>query len=376
MQKYEIDRKLIIILSEFKKDLIQELESTHEDFSIEIEAVNEDILNQFGYLIKIYAKKRRFKFLGTVEPILLINIVLSCEVEKNQDLNLYEIMIEINNPDKTKDIGYILNKINPELINLQNIISDEFEISKKSIKIVNNVANTKDVVEKGRFVGVSLAPKEKSKLEDPKNWIILPENNKVGNSSYPKILVSTERSYSNKNWDECQKLLHKNNEFMLTIRQFIDFLSLLISGDAEYANGEKVPKEEAKRLLDEIIELRDPWRAELLDAKFSKTGDKLFITYHKIKDDGSLEEFTEELKDCLMKNKVPGIDLKCWLLNSTSCGIPKSRIPNGNLYYWHPRDGSVAVIRNEYSGLDLYLGGGPGNAFGGLGVRRAKIFRQ
>ena len=70
---------------------------------------------------------------------------------------------------------------------------------------------------------------EKSEVGDPKKWIILPANNKAGNSSYPKLLVSTERSYSNKNWYECQSLLHNDKEFMLTIRQFIYFINLLRS---------------------------------------------------------------------------------------------------------------------------------------------------
>jgi len=216
---------------------------------------------------------------------------------------------------------------------------------------------------------------EASTVEDPKNWIILPANNKVGNSSYPNILVSTERSHSNNKWGECQTLLHSEQEFMLTIRQFVDFINLLRSGNVKYADGSKIAKRKIKKILNEIIKVREPSRAEWLDAKFSSKEDKLFIAYHKIKDDGELEEFSEELKDCLMSDKTPGIDLDYWLSNSTSWGIPKTNIPNGSLYYWHPID--TAVVRFCVDSGRVYLDcyRYPQYSISWLWVRRAKIFK-
>lgn len=216
----------------------------------------------------------------------------------------------------------------------------------------------------------SLLP-EHQVVEDPKNWIILPTNNKVGNSSYPNILVSTERFHSNKNWNECQSLLHNEQEFMLTIRQFIDFIKLLRSGNVKYADGTKLNKRKINKILDEILKVKSPWRAEWLDAKFSKSEDKLVITYHKIKDDGVIEEFTEELKDCLILDKTPGIDLNHWLSNSTSWGIPKNNISNGNLYYWYPRDGAVARFGVNSDRADLNcIWGSSGLEFGVVGTSR------
>ncbi|MBS3152829.1 hypothetical protein J4230_05465, partial [Candidatus Woesearchaeota archaeon] len=178
---------------------------------------------------------------------------------------------------------------------------------------------------------------EASTVEDPKNWIILPANNKVGNSSYPNILVSTERSHSNNKWGECQTLLHSEQEFMLTIRQFVDFINLLRSGNVKYADGSKIAKRKIKKILNEIIKVREPSRAEWLDA---------------------------------------GIDLDYWLSNSTSWGIPKTNIPNGSLYYWHPRDTAVVRFGVNSGGVGLNCGGNPRGSGSGLWVRRAKIFRQ
>ena len=205
-------------------------------------------------------------------------------------------------------------------------------------------------------------------------WIALPGKAYSG-YSYPDILVSVNRSYLGKSWNECQKLLHNEGCFMLTIRQFVDFINLLKSEDAKYSDGVKLTKEEKEIILDEILKFRNPWRGEWLDAKFTKIKNGIYITYHKIKDDGELEEFSEELKDCLTSDKTPGIDLDYWLSNSTSWGIPKTNIPNGSLYYWHPID--TAVVRFCVDSGRVYLDcyRYPQYSISWLWVRRAKIFK-
>ena len=211
-------------------------------------------------------------------------------------------------------------------------------------------------------------------VEDPKNWIILPRNDKVGNSSYPSLLVSIKREYSDKTWEECQKLLHENNEFMLTIRQFVDFLNLLKSEEVFYADGEIVSKSVAVKILNEIMKVKSPWRAEWLDAKFVDRKGKLCIDYHKINDNGDIIEIIEPLQDCLMDNKLPGISLDSWLEEATDQGLPLKNIGNGNLYYWKPIITAVSRFLANSDRVSMNCNRDSGSD-SKQGVRRAKIMK-
>jgi len=356
MQKDEIKRRLILILNVFKEDAIEALDSTHENFSIDMEETNKDILDEFGFSIKIYSKVKKVKIFSTVEPVLFVELTTFCEVKDRQELLPYSANIEIINPDSKKDVAYILEKINPELIKLRETISNEFKISEDSIKIKNNIVKITIV----------------KKFHSDKNWIILPGNDKVGNSSYPTILISIEKFYFHKNWDECQELLYKNGEFMLTVRQFVDFLNLLISGDVKYANGEKVPKKEAERILNEIIGVENIQRGEWLDARFIDKERQSYIVYHKVNAKGQIAEITEPL-NCLIKVRTPGIDLNSWLETATYQGLPLSDIKNGSLYYWSPKKNCVARFWADSYCVHLFCDWNPTSSNDDLGVRRAKI---
>ncbi|MBI2148155.1 hypothetical protein HYU23_00595 [Candidatus Woesearchaeota archaeon] len=215
---------------------------------------------------------------------------------------------------------------------------------------------------------------EKSEIEKPKEWIKLPGNT-YEDYSYLDLLVSISRYNFNKNWNECQKLLHKNKEFMLTIRQFVDFLNLLRSGEVEYSNGEKVPKKEVERILNEIIEVRSPWRSEWLDAKFINKEEQIHIVYNKLNAEGETTEVIEPLKDCLIEDKTPGIGFNSWLNNKAKHGLPLNNIKDGSLWYWYPRANSVVWFRAGSGRVVLLCFGNPGDSGSRLGVRRAKIFR-
>jgi len=121
--------------------------------------------------------------------------------------------------------------------------------------------------------------------------------------------------------------------------------------------------------LNNIIEVKDPWRSEWLDAKFSKQNDQFRITYHKIKQDGTLEEVTESLEDCLITDKQPGIDLSSWLTNGTNQGLPKKSTSDGSIWYLSPRDGAVARFVAVTDGAGLYCYWGPYVTNASLGVR-------
>ena len=89
--------------------------------------------------------------------------------------------------------------------------------------------------------------------------------------------------------------------------------------------------------------------------------------------DGTSQQVTEPLEDCLMRDKTPGIDLDYWLNNATSQGLPTQNIPDGDLWYWYPAIGTVAGFSVDSGGAVLYCVRFPQYSDSSLGVRRAKI---
>ncbi len=220
-----------------------------------------------------------------------------------------------------------------------------------------------------------------SNFNDAESYLILPGRVITKDYSYPDLLVSMEKSYHNNTWHEAHEELHKEDSFMLTIRQYVDFINLLKSGKAHNGKGNSVDKATLDKILDEILTVRSPWRSEWLDAKFSKKtsgilnrSEQWYIDYHKI-NNGNLEEVTEKLDECLMNDKTPGISLDSWLSNATTQGLPSKDIPNGDLYYWNPRDKTVAGLDADSDGASLDCYGGPGVSVAGRGVRRTKILK-
>jgi hypothetical protein len=209
-------------------------------------------------------------------------------------------------------------------------------------------------------------------IENPEKYIIL-EGKTHGSYSYPDMVVAMEKSHHNNNQDVTHQLLQQEHSYMLTFRQGVDFFNLLRSGKAYDGRGQQVTPQRLQEVLDDIMKVQGSWRAERFDAMFSKQGRQLNIIYHIIQPDGSLQEVTEALDDCLMKDKKPGIDLQYWLQNATPQGLPPKNIPNGDLWYWHPRDGRVARFDAVSDGACLDCDGNPQYSGSGLGVRVAKI---
>ena len=67
-------------------------------------------------------------------------------------------------------------------------------------------------------------------VSDPERDIILPGKTH-GTYSYPDLLVGMERAHLGTNWGEAHAALHQEGAFMLTVRQYVDFLGLLKSGN-------------------------------------------------------------------------------------------------------------------------------------------------
>jgi hypothetical protein len=185
-----------------------------------------------------------------------------------------------------------------------------------------------------------------------------------------------DRLHLGKNWNDAKTALTQDGgATMLNPRQFVDFLTLLKSGSPVYDGlGKRIPTPRVETLLNDIIEVRDPYRAEWLGAQFTiKSGTPATMVMPTY-DTNKATDAKIGLGDYLTKDKTPGIDLVDWLAKSEN-GLPHNKTKKGDLYYWQPADGAVARFYAYSDGADLGCDGGPRYSSSALGVRavRAKI---
>ncbi len=242
-------------------------------------------------------------------------------------------------------------------------------------------------------------------ITSPQDYIILPSH-KHGSYSYPDLLVAMNRLSSNSavekaaqslgfkaentsmssskkhaydyigniNWEQALKLNLSMGNLTLNPRQFVDFLNLLKSGKAHNGKGDKIDSKQLETILNEITEVRDPWRSEWLDADFKMINDVLHINYGHELVNGILKPKYSEPADCLMDDKTPGIDFDDWLKNANNHGLPKQNIKSGNLYYWAPDKDNNSVAGffadSDWAVLDCIRD--PVGSDSSLGVRAAR----
>jgi len=254
---------------------------------------------------------------------------------------------------------------------------------------------------------IALTP---SIIQDPQNYIILPAGT-YGKHDYPDLLIGMRRlSYNSdveavnqrngwqiKNTAKVVDVNHSydyigniNHEQAIQLNQELgnatpslvlgrEFLRLLDSG----INSKKKVYDGAgktldgvilRRVFDDITKVQDPRRAEWFDTGFSGTKKDMKITY-PVYTENHWEYTTEDLEDCLMKNRILGIVLDDWLTNSTSQGLPLKDSKKGELSYRYPKNKRVARFGAYSIWFGLDCGWYPSYAYASLGVRcmRAKI---
>ncbi len=218
--------------------------------------------------------------------------------------------------------------------------------------------------------------KQKTEPENPKPEIVEKTTSIKGVNLSNYILLSShdiyvakERTLQGKDWYEAHEELHKQDARMLTLKEFADFLLLLRSGKAEDGLGNKIAKAELDNLYLDITEVRDPYRAEWLDAKFEDKNGVLHLNYNHITKGKNLEaRNSEPLETCLMKN------CKVELSTFNNQGLPTKEGTDFN--YWAPQEGRVAWFYANAGRAGLYCDGGPLGSYSDLGVRGAKIFKS
>lgn len=224
----------------------------------------------------------------------------------------------------------------------------------------------------------------------PGDYVIL-EGRSHGNYEYPDLLVAKHRLRSdewtdevayilglglmdtalekcghpyigNINGEESLKLALLLNHFVLNLRQGIDFKLLLNSKKVFSDTGKKLSSLEIEAINDEIFGLRNPWRAEHLDAR-SNNG-QIFYDHYLNKYFELVPERSEDLKECVRKDGI--IDL-------SSCneqGLPTKE--GKDLDYLHPRNNAVARFSAGSGGAGLNFRLSPQDAHSGVGLRLAR----
>jgi len=200
-----------------------------------------------------------------------------------------------------------------------------------------------------------------------------------GTDNYPDTLISTTSTLQNNSWYETHERLHEQGFYMPTIKQFVDFLKLLKSGNAFNEQGSRVPLTQLEQIFNEITELRTTGPLEVLDAKFEGINGVFYMNYnHKIIN-GQLQPQNAKILQSYVIHPnttlgkiliMPVAKLEYWLNNSTPEGLTPSNITDGDrLYNCHigEEDSIVAFATNAWtSGPGLIFGITPNSISGGV----------
>ena len=183
------------------------------------------------------------------------------------------------------------------------------------------------------------------------------------------IYMAKERTHHRLNWYQTHEALHKENKRMPTLNEFREYLKYLKENSGGVA-GASVS--EIQTILDDILTVRNPWRAEWLDADFKVDNEELYIHYNHRSASGQLVPQNKELlTDYLTTDRTPGIDLESWIQSASPHGLPKPEIKKGELYYWTPMKDNKSVARfdvdSDRANLNCYRHPEDPNA--SLGVR-------
>ena len=187
------------------------------------------------------------------------------------------------------------------------------------------------------------------------------------------LYFSKEKMHTNSDWYNCHKLLQEQDLTMPLIPQWIEFLKYIRDSDDP----------EHKNIYEDIVTVRNPWRAEWLDAKFEKIGGDMHAysghEYKMTDKDGKIilgTRYNVKLENHLIAdrgkhiNNTPGIDINKWLERYTDVGLPYEDVESGELHYRYPREGSVAwfVANSDWAGLNCCFRY-PSDSDASLGVR-------
>ena len=194
-------------------------------------------------------------------------------------------------------------------------------------------------------------------LED---YIMLPQHD---------LYVAKQASHHGNNWYQVHESLHKEKARMLTIKEFVDFLELLRTGNIKNGLEQKLPEQEIQEIYKKITEKVSPYRAEWLDADFKVINNELYINYsHRTINNQLKSQNSEKLENCIMK------DCYVDLFSANKQGLPTKKSEKKDFYYWFPKRDNNSVARFGAGSVraDLICDWDPQDSGAGLGVRVAR----
>ena len=180
----------------------------------------------------------------------------------------------------------------------------------------------------------------------------------------------------NINWAQALKLNLGLGAKTLNPRQGIDFLVDLKDGIEgrkvlHYASGKVIPNQVLQRVFNEIVEVRNPYRAEWFDADFKVVKGVLHINYdHQLGAKGVLTpRFSEPLEAYL-----DGSGVKVSLSEFNRQGLATKKNDRGEILYWKPLpdNDSVARFSADSYGTVLSCDGDATVVNSRLGVRQVR----
>jgi len=172
-----------------------------------------------------------------------------------------------------------------------------------------------------------------------------------------KLYVAKERSLKGKNWNQAQEELKKQKVSMPTPYQFREFLKFLRDSK----------NREHTEIFNDITEVRSPWRAEWLNARFEERNG-LYMISENVLVNGRYQDIEQKLDNYLNKDKIPGISLDEWINSNASHGLPIAKMGKGPLYYRPPVKGCVAWFVSGSAWAALYCPRLPDSSSASLGV--------
>jgi len=212
-----------------------------------------------------------------------------------------------------------------------------------------------------------LEREEKAKSESEIKPEITPTNVNINDFIYvpsANCYLAKQRTHLGADWNDCHKQLHQESLLMPTIPQFISYINYLKANPNGTPSGDAT-KEEIASILDDILTFRAPWRAEWLDAFFTKQNNQLYINYnYRTDSNGNLTpKNSEPLEKCLIEDGYADV------LNGNKQGLPTKKSTKGKgIYYWHPRENYVARFSAGSDGAYLKCYGDPSDWDSGFGV--------
>lgn len=181
------------------------------------------------------------------------------------------------------------------------------------------------------------------------------------------LYLAKGRSLFDLNANDQIRRSQERNGFASTTKDFVDFVLLLDSKRRVYdGRGKLVSTVERRRLLDEAIGKRNPWREENLDNRFFEYQGNLFlVSRHRVINGKITPLIVKEISPLLQDGYINLKDLD-------EDGLATKVSASGSIFYSYPRPNSVARFGADSGRVGLYCGGDPGDSIADLGVREAR----